>query len=71
MQIFTKRYKQGVWDVRAVVESGGMPSSHSALTAVSPSPPPPFPVLSNLLNCHNLIIPSAYLLFCRAAVDRS
>ena len=34
LQIFTKRYKTGIWDLRAVVESGGMPSSHSALTAV-------------------------------------
>lgn len=32
-QIFTKRYKKGVWDVRAMVDSGGMPSSHSSLCA--------------------------------------
>ena len=38
MQVFTKRYKQGIWDVRAMVDSGGMPSSHSALTAVSTVP---------------------------------
>lgn len=31
LKIFTKRYKKGVWDVRAFVDSGGMPSSHSAL----------------------------------------
>ncbi|KAK9820203.1 hypothetical protein WJX72_007435 [[Myrmecia] bisecta] len=31
MKIFTKRYKYGVWDIRAIVDSGGMPSSHSAL----------------------------------------
>jgi Divergent PAP2 family len=30
-QIFTKRYKKGVWDLRAFVDSGGMPSSHSSL----------------------------------------
>jgi acid phosphatase family membrane protein YuiD len=34
-QIFTKRLKKGVWDLRAIVDSGGMPSSHSALCAVS------------------------------------
>lgn len=34
LQIFTKRIKQGVWDIRAVVDSGGMPSSHSALCTV-------------------------------------
>jgi hypothetical protein len=31
LKIFTKRYKQGVWDARAFLDSGGMPSSHSAL----------------------------------------
>lgn len=31
LKIFTKRYKRGVWDARAFFESGGMPSSHSAL----------------------------------------
>ena len=31
LKIFTKRYKTGVWDPRAFVDSGGMPSSHSAL----------------------------------------
>ena len=35
LQIFTKRLKKGVWDIRAIVDSGGMPSSHSALCAVS------------------------------------
>ncbi|KAL6762481.1 divergent PAP2 family-domain-containing protein [Haematococcus lacustris] len=30
-KIFTKRYKKGVWDIRAMVEPGGMPSSHSSL----------------------------------------
>lgn len=34
MQIFTKRYKKGVWDLKAFVDSGGMPSSHSSLCAV-------------------------------------
>jgi acid phosphatase family membrane protein YuiD len=34
-QIFTKYLKKGVWDLRAIVDSGGMPSSHSALCAVS------------------------------------
>ncbi|BDA43978.1 Uncharacterized membrane protein YuiD [Coccomyxa sp. Obi] len=35
-KIFTRRLKQGVWDIRAIVDSGGMPSSHSALcTAVT------------------------------------
>jgi acid phosphatase family membrane protein YuiD len=34
LQIFTKRVKKGVWDIRAIVDSGGMPSSHSALCAV-------------------------------------
>ncbi len=34
LQIFTKRIKQGVWDIRAIVDSGGMPSSHSALCTV-------------------------------------
>lgn len=33
-QIFTKRYKTGVWDLRAFVDSGGMPSSHSSLCSV-------------------------------------
>ncbi|KAK9811944.1 hypothetical protein WJX73_001762 [Symbiochloris irregularis] len=31
LKIFTRRAKTGVWDVRAIVDSGGMPSSHSAL----------------------------------------
>lgn len=31
LKIFTKRYKTGVWDARAFFDSGGMPSSHSAL----------------------------------------
>eukprot|EP00877_Chromochloris_zofingiensis_P000793 jgi/Chrzof1/10714/Cz05g09230.t1 len=35
LKIFTKRYKKGIWDIRAIVDSGGMPSSHSALVAVS------------------------------------
>ncbi|CAK0779515.1 hypothetical protein CVIRNUC_004791 [Coccomyxa viridis] len=36
LKIFTKKIKQGVWDIRAIVDSGGMPSSHSALcTAVT------------------------------------
>ena len=30
-QVFTKRAKKGVWDLSALVDSGGMPSSHSAL----------------------------------------
>lgn len=34
-QIFTKRFKKGVWDITAVVDSGGMPSSHSSLCSVS------------------------------------
>lgn len=33
LKIFTKRYKKGVWDLRAMVDSGGMPSSHSSLCA--------------------------------------
>lgn len=33
-QIFTKRVKEGVWDITAIVDSGGMPSSHSALVMV-------------------------------------
>ncbi len=33
-QIFTKRLKKGVWDLKAIVDSGGMPSSHSALCTV-------------------------------------
>lgn len=33
LKIFTRRARKGVWDVRAMVDSGGMPSSHSALTA--------------------------------------
>lgn len=33
LKIFTKRIKKGVWDIRAIVDSGGMPSSHSALCA--------------------------------------
>ncbi|KAG2498826.1 hypothetical protein HYH03_003019 [Edaphochlamys debaryana] len=32
-KIFTKRFKKGVWDLGAVLESGGMPSSHSSLCA--------------------------------------
>jgi acid phosphatase family membrane protein YuiD len=35
LQIFTHRIKKGVWDLKAIVASGGMPSSHSALVAVS------------------------------------
>lgn len=31
LKIFTKRFKKGVWDVRAFIDSGGMPSSHSSL----------------------------------------
>lgn len=31
LKIFTKAYKTGVWDVRTMFDSGGMPSSHSAL----------------------------------------
>ena len=38
MQIFTKKIKQGVWDIRAIVDSGGMPSSHSALCTVDRFP---------------------------------
>ena len=34
LQIFTKRIKEGVWDITAIVDSGGMPSSHSALCTV-------------------------------------
>jgi hypothetical protein len=37
LQIFTRRFKTGKWDVRAIVDSGGMPSSHSALCSVSGS----------------------------------
>ncbi|GFR43856.1 hypothetical protein Agub_g4982 [Astrephomene gubernaculifera] len=33
LKIFTKRFKKGVWDLGAVLESGGMPSSHSSLCA--------------------------------------
>jgi len=33
LKIFTRRWKSGVWDVRAMVDSGGMPSSHSAFCA--------------------------------------
>lgn len=33
-QIFTRRYKTGVWDLTAFVDSGGMPSSHSSLCTV-------------------------------------
>eukprot|EP00879_Flechtneria_rotunda_P001085 GHRR01001226.1.p1 GENE.GHRR01001226.1~~GHRR01001226.1.p1 ORF type:complete len:291 (+),score=85.33 GHRR01001226.1:253-1125(+) len=33
LKIFTKRIKKGMWDIRAIVDSGGMPSSHSALCA--------------------------------------
>jgi acid phosphatase family membrane protein YuiD len=35
LQIFTKAYKKKVWDIKAIVEPGGMPSSHSALCSVS------------------------------------
>ena len=38
-QIFTRRLKKGVWDIRAIVDSGGMPSSHSALCTVCPRLP--------------------------------
>ena len=34
LQIFTKRWRKGVWDLKAIVDSGGMPSSHSALCSV-------------------------------------
>jgi len=30
-KIFTTRYKTGIWDIRALYQSGGMPSSHSSL----------------------------------------
>jgi len=30
-KIFSKRWRKGVWDLKAIVDSGGMPSSHSAL----------------------------------------
>ncbi|KAL0035097.1 hypothetical protein WJX79_000219 [Trebouxia sp. C0005] len=30
-KIFTKRWRKGVWDLKAIIDSGGMPSSHSAL----------------------------------------
>lgn len=33
LKIFTKRFKKGVWDLGAMMESGGMPSSHSSLCA--------------------------------------
>eukprot|EP00882_Tetradesmus_deserticola_P008367 GHRQ01008824.1.p1 GENE.GHRQ01008824.1~~GHRQ01008824.1.p1 ORF type:complete len:288 (+),score=92.76 GHRQ01008824.1:223-1086(+) len=33
LKIFTHRIKKGVWDLKAIVASGGMPSSHSALVA--------------------------------------
>jgi len=32
-KIFTHRYKKGVWDLKAIVSPGGMPSSHSSLCA--------------------------------------
>jgi len=32
LKVFTTRYKRGPWDFRALVDSGGMPSSHSALS---------------------------------------
>jgi len=35
LQVFTWRFKKGVWDLRAIVQPGGMPSSHSSLCAVS------------------------------------
>lgn len=35
LQIFSKRWRKGVWDLKAIVDSGGMPSSHSALCSVS------------------------------------
>lgn len=31
LKIFTKRARKGVWDIMALFDSGGMPSSHSAL----------------------------------------
>lgn len=34
LKIFTKWYKTGVFTLRAFVDSGGMPSSHSALCSV-------------------------------------
>ena len=40
LQIFTKRWRKGVWDLKAVVDSGGMPSSHSALCSVRSSAVP-------------------------------
>lgn len=33
-QIFTKRLRKGVWDIMALFDSGGMPSSHSSLCMV-------------------------------------
>lgn len=40
LQIFTKRWRKGVWDLKAIVDSGGMPSSHSALCSVRSSAAP-------------------------------
>ena len=40
LQIFTKRWRKGVWDLKALVDSGGMPSSHSALCSVGSSAVP-------------------------------
>ena len=32
LKVFTARYKRGTWDLRALADSGGMPSSHTALS---------------------------------------
>jgi acid phosphatase family membrane protein YuiD len=61
MQIFTKKMKQGIWDLRAIVDSGGMPSSHSALCTVRPRPcgaSRDVLLLSNVIDCHASICSS-------------
>ncbi len=53
-QIFTKRIKEGVWDVTAVVDSGGMPSSHSALCMARTLALPPnrhIAVVGHVMGC--------------------
>ena len=43
-QIFTHRARKGKWRLKAFVDSGGMPSSHSSLCSVTPNPLPPLPI---------------------------
>lgn len=60
MKVFTYRYKKGEWNLKALVDSGGMPSSHSSLCmAVTTSLAMQYGLSSNLFSialCFSLIV---------------